>query len=460
MNINNTNNNVASSSSTTSTKLILHFDINKTAIFGDACQNISFESSLLFNFTECSWGTINHNTNEWELTYNELSFKQPSPELISYSSYLGRKFPNKTQMEIPDRIARARANEQLKYKRRQYSDIFINKGQPGYAFKSKYESILSKLKLPQEYLLNEYNTQKKANPQLHALYGDGFRFLFFSLFNTMIKLTEQQKQFVIIFRTFGDDVDKVVYEFNLFCNGQHPLFNDIYYPRYYFNGTNGSINYVIDNEHKGIMYRFSKDIRHSTLVVGNTRRIHDNASPFNIYECYKESIRNGSVSVINGGDMIYRYIMNMFNEGRSKACIINDDYLIWFSNEKEYAYGKPMFVNPYDTNVVQVFFDDNVTKKWNSIIDCRNVVTEKSMNVNDVWGKYVIRADAISAGIDKDYFVNWILEIEKKMKEREVKEGDVVAKAKNDYEMEKDKDGVDFSVFLGNYIKVMMWNEC
>ena len=179
MNINNTNNNVASpfsTTTTTGTKLILHFDINKTAIFGDACQNISFESSLLFNIAECSWGTINKD--EWELTYNELSFKQPSPELISYSSYLGWKFPNKTQMEIPDRIARARANEQLKYKRRQYSDIFINKGQPGYAFKSKNESILSKLKLPQEYLDNEYNKQTKANPQLHALYGDGFVLFF------------------------------------------------------------------------------------------------------------------------------------------------------------------------------------------------------------------------------------------------------------------------------------------
>ena len=285
--------------------------------------------------------------------------------------------------------------------------------------------------------------------------------LFFSLFNTMIKLTEQKKQFVIIFRTFGDDVDKVVYEFNLFCNGQHPLFNNVYYPRYYFNGTNGSINYVIDNTHKGIMYRFSKDIRHSTLVVGNTKRICDNASPFNIYECYKESIRNGSISVINGGDMIYRYIMNMFNEGRSKACIINDDYLIWFSNEKEYAYGKPMFVNPYDTNVVQVFFDDNATNRWNSIVDCRNVITERSMNVNDVWEKYVVKADAISAGINADYFVNWILEIEKKMKEREVKEGDdVVERAKIDYEMEKDKDGVEFNAFLGNYIKAMMWNGC
>ena len=175
MNINNTDSDVASST-TTSAKLILHFDINKTAIFGDACQNISFESSLLFNIAECSWGTINKD--EWELTYNELSFKQPSPELISYSSYLGWKFPNKTQMEIPDRIARARANEQLKYKRRQYSDIFINKGQPGYAFKSKNESILSKLKLPQEYLDNEYNKQTKANPQLHALYGDGFVLFF------------------------------------------------------------------------------------------------------------------------------------------------------------------------------------------------------------------------------------------------------------------------------------------
>ena len=295
---------------------------------------------------------------------------------------------------------------------------------------------------------------------LQSLYGNGFHFLFFSLFNTMIKLTEQKKQFVIIFRTFGDDVDKVVYEFNLFCNGQHPLFNNVYYPRYYFNGSNGSLNYVIDDTQKGIMYRFSKDIRHSTLVVGKTKRICDNASPFSIYECYRESIRNESVSVINGGDRIYCYIMNMFNEGRSKACIINDDYLIWFSNEKECSYGKPMFVNPYDTNVVQIFFDDNATNKSNSIVDCRNVVTERSMNANEVWEKYVIKADAISAGMDGDYFINWILQIEKKMKEKEMKGGDVVEQARIEYEKERDKEGVDFGVFLGNYIKAMMWNEC
>ena len=56
--------------------------------------------------------------------------------------------------------------------------------------------------------------------------------------------------------------------------------------------------------------------------------------------------------------------------------------------------------------------------------------------------------------------MEWILEIEKKMKEREVKEGNVVERAKIDYEMEKDKDGMEFNVFLGNYIKAMMWNEC
>ena len=34
--------------------------------------------------------------------------------------------------------------------------------------------------------------------------------------------------------------------------------------------------------------------------------------------------------------------------------------------------------------------------------------------------KYVVRADAISEGMDGDYFVNWILQIEKKMKEKEM----------------------------------------
>ena len=41
-----------------------------------------------------------------------------------------------------------------------------------------------------------------------------------------------------------------------------------------------------------------------------------------------------------------------------------------------------------------------------------------------------------------------------------MKGGDVVEKARIEYETERDKEGVDFSVFLGNYIKAMMWNEC
>ena len=155
---------------------------------------------------------------------------------------------------------------------------------------------------------------------------------------------------------------------NVFCNGHHTLFNNVYYPLYYFNRTNGSLNYVINDIHRGMMYRFNKDIKCSTLVIGKTKRIQDNATTFNKYECYKESIHNE--------------ICLMKEE--TKLFIINDDYLIWFSNGKECAYGKLMFVNSYDTNGVQVFFDDNATNQTDFIVDWKMLLLKEVW----MWIKY------------------------------------------------------------------------
>ena len=38
-------------------------------------------------------------------------------------------------------------------------------------------------------------------------------------------LKKQKREFAILFRTFGVDLENVVYEFNRFCNGDHPCFN-------------------------------------------------------------------------------------------------------------------------------------------------------------------------------------------------------------------------------------------
>ena len=34
-----------------------------------------------------------------------------------------------------------------------------------------------------------------------------------------------KREFAVIFRTYGKDIDKITWEFNQFCNGNHPCFS-------------------------------------------------------------------------------------------------------------------------------------------------------------------------------------------------------------------------------------------
>jgi len=79
-----------------------------------------------------------------------------------------------------------------------------------------------------------------------TMYGEGKWHLIPSFFRTMICLKKQKKDFHIAFRTFGDDLQDIIYEFNSFCSGTHPCFNGQNgSPLIKFDGTDGSKDYRI-----------------------------------------------------------------------------------------------------------------------------------------------------------------------------------------------------------------------
>ena len=41
----------------------------------------------------------------------------------------------------------------------------------------------------------------------------------------MISLKKARREFAIVFRTFGTNLDKIILEFNKFCQGEHPCYN-------------------------------------------------------------------------------------------------------------------------------------------------------------------------------------------------------------------------------------------
>ena len=78
-------------------------------------------------------------------------------------------------------------------------------------------------------------------------------------------MKKQKQEFAITFRTFGGDLENVVFEFNKFCSGEHPCYN----------GRNGTPSARMDG------HNYSKDfrIRDFNTQIGNLYRptsdIHD-----------------------------------------------------------------------------------------------------------------------------------------------------------------------------------------
>ena len=70
-------------------------------------------------------------------------------------------------------------------------------------------------------------------------------------------------------------INTVVYEFNLFCNGEHPCFNGRNStPLVKFDGSKNSKDFRISHpEQRGTMYRAGEGINETILVTGPHERV-------------------------------------------------------------------------------------------------------------------------------------------------------------------------------------------
>lgn len=70
-----------------------------------------------------------------------------------------------------------------------------------------------------------------------------------NFFRMMITLKKQKKEFAVVFRGFGPELNQVVMEFNKFCTGEHPCYNGKNnFPIARFDGFKGSKNFLIAPE--------------------------------------------------------------------------------------------------------------------------------------------------------------------------------------------------------------------
>ena len=66
----------------------------------------------------------------------------------------------------------------------------------------------------------------KAERKMNAtLFNEGRYHLIPSFFRLLMYMKKQKREFAVVFRSYGKQLDNVVYEYNKLCSGEHPCFS-------------------------------------------------------------------------------------------------------------------------------------------------------------------------------------------------------------------------------------------
>jgi len=308
----------------------------------------------------------------------------PSSNLLSFYDYLRKRYPfpepsNATKDEM------SKATNDIKDLRRNHIRTFTNENQPGHRFRKHYNLLLERLnKMP-----------------------EGFSILP-SFYETLIYfIIKQRRNVSVIFRTFGDDLDQVIKEFNDFCHGKHPLYPSVKFtgqPFMYEGNEVTCPNLVISTpEQVGAFYRNGEQ---SHLILGTTK------IPPTIKEgldYYKEK----KVTILS----TYTDIYSVLNIKNSKALAIRDYWNWWSSCQERHTAGKLLLIDPQEKHVRHIFFDDNIwfdryLSDGRLIVDLRFLIENtahkpETLTVEQMQ-KYLIQATPYEAILDPEYFIKQV----------------------------------------------------
>ncbi|KAK6176134.1 hypothetical protein SNE40_014474 [Patella caerulea] len=332
-------------------KLILHLDIRNTILVADSVTNVCVEHALNSFLTGVTWGKdVN---GEWKWESDKVALKPPSTDTKTYYKHLEEK------------LVRTPADRQeLRLQTGDFTQQPI-----GSDFLPYFEKHMELLKW--DFYFDSYRDKQltmagKDNKQYHYVIPSVYKMIHF--------LKAQNREFAIVFRTYGLDAPNVL----------------------------SSLAYGLKGNHPGFPKPAKVPIN---LLTGRIARTEDGTVNL---ETVKQ---NGDViQKLTYERDIYRFLSNA--EGISA---FKDDFLHWQNNSYNYKAGKPMWIDPTDQTVHHIFFDDNFRSyEDDSIIDFRlfeDGVLKRARGLNQseisrFEDMCLVQADLLESIENEDYFIN------------------------------------------------------
>ena len=363
--------------------LVLSFDINKTIIMRDGGVPVpSMVNSLM---SETIWGVVHPSISEEaikcegpECSWQEIGVLDPEfkgnpsdlrPSLDSFTIPNREEFSSKDIMTYDDFLEKRATSLEKKSRKILKRRFCTHELGPGKRLLDVYNRLLDSLEMPEEGV-------KAAREQeiLDIFQKDGTRHYyslvpaFFKVIDTLYTECSKKDAVVdvrILFRTFGDDLDDVGREYNLYCEGKHPVHKPSG-DKTYDGTTPGYVDRRIRLPH----------------FIGKVKRSQSSASSEGLYLAHVNHKRDGrTVTLTEGASEVYQMIhqdwFGLNNEGGGPPLTysagIQDDYEYWAANHEDAHAGKIFMVDKIDNqqSALQLFFDDNIERSHVHIVDVR-----------------------------------------------------------------------------------------
>ena len=351
---------------------------------------------------------------------------------MNYTSYLEDKYKPLTeeeysQIEQPEKSIEEMNEERKSLKIKDMCDI-CEPNQPGFKFRRNFEDMRKKLRVDEKIQidlglklentkLDENALKEEQNPKFidlgedydrkdkfRTVFRNSYHNIIISFFNMLIALKKNKQDFALVFRFFGhneNEIQQFIYEYNCFIDCLHPR----YCGDYGFNKVKYEIEkdkrdykiYFDTQEFMGVSYRGNNE-QNEKLFFGTLEH-----PPLEEIEGMRDNIEsfyeNKSISPTIGYNEIYLTFMDKL----TKNCtfILMDDYSNYINSGNKN--GKLLLIDPYDIDTLQIFFDTDLNK-YPEKIDVIDIVTKKTIPLENCLNKFVVNVEPYRAIIDINYF--------------------------------------------------------
>ncbi|KAG7387940.1 hypothetical protein PHYPSEUDO_013338 [Phytophthora pseudosyringae] len=400
--------------------VVLHFDLNRTVLMSDAAGGRTMENTVDYLLSECTWGYVNPSSpSEWVCVSDVSSIEPPvdeatnGPNLISYKQFVDDAHPYQSlataQGSDIDQIKAV--NKAAKKRRTALQSAFTGGDEaPGRRVRGSFEDVMQRLHFPE-------GGQREAAKQLAATlpksrlqeaWSEGRyyllpSFLQFLSYLASPKVTEQELDVKLVFRTFGDDIVEVARELELLVDGQHPVGLPALPERF-------RLKLEPSARRVGTFYRDGFEADGTALAVGTLTKVpfssklaEEGASAPNSFYAASDP----DVKVIRGFQPIQETLEGMLQGAGTLA--LRDYWEWWSAHAEDGQYGKLLLIDGEKAEKdddVAVFFDDHIEAHHSHIVDVRDARSGAAVAFETSRGKYLQRVEPFAAITDPNYFTS------------------------------------------------------